>query len=76
MKNDKDQEVGKDQETVISTQEGIRERSTLTGRPNIDVIIKRNEEESKQDRKSSYIVTGIVALLAMAIVFAIYFLAK
>ena len=74
MENDKDQTVEKDDETVTSTREGVQETSTLTGRPNIDVITARNEEEAKQDRKSSYRILGIVALLVVVIIIAIYFL--
>ena len=74
MENDKDQTVEKGDETVRSTQkEGMRETSTSTGRPNIDVITARNEEEAKQDRKSSYRILGIVALLVVVIIIAIYF---
>ena len=73
MENDKDQTVERDDETVTSTQEGTQETSASTGRPNIDVITARNEEEVKQDRKSSYKKAGIVALLAVVIIIAIYF---
>ena len=74
MENDKDQTAEKDDETVRSTlKEGMRETSTSTGRPNIDVITARNEEEAKQDRKSSYRILGIVALLVVVIIIAIYF---
>ena len=73
MKNDKDQTVEKNDETVTSTQEGTQETSASTGRPNIDVITARNEEEVKQDRKSLYKKAGIVALLAAVIIIAIYF---
>ena len=74
MENDKDQTVEKDDETVTSTREGVQETSTLTGRPNIDVITARNEEEVTQDRKSSYKKAGIVVLLVVVIIIAIYFL--
>ena len=73
MENDKNQTVEKDDETVTSSQEETQEASTLTGRPNIDVITARNEKEVKQDRKSSYKIAGIVALLVVAIIIAIYF---
>ena len=72
--NDKHLTVEKDDETVTSTREGVQETSTLTGRPNIDVITARNEEEAKRDRKSSYKTAGIVALLVVVIIIAIYFL--
>ena len=74
MENDKDQTVEKDDETVISTQEGTQETSAATNRPNIDVITAKNKEEVTQDRKSSYKKAGIIALLAAVIIIAIYFL--
>ncbi len=73
--SDKDRMVEKDDEkTVTSTQEETDKRSMSTGRPNIDDITKRNEEEKKQDRKSTYTIAGIVVLLIAVIVIAIYFL--
>ena len=74
MKNDKDQAVEKDEEIVTSTQKGTQETSALTGRPNIDVITARNEEEVKQERRSSYKIAVIVSLLVAVIIIAIYFL--
>ena len=72
--SDKDRIVEKDDEkTVTSTQEGTDKRSMSTGRPNIDDITKRNAEEKKQDKKSSYTIAGIVVLLIAVIVIAIYF---
>ena len=47
--------------------------SSVTGRPNIDVISKRNEEEAKQERKSVYIVAGVLILLIGVVVFLVYF---
>ena len=76
MENDRDKDriVEKgDEKTVTSTQEGTDKRSMSTGRPNIDDITKRNEEEKKQDRKSTYTIAGIVVLLIAVIVIAIYF---
>ena len=73
--SDKDRMVEKgDEKTVTSTQEETDKRSMSTGRPNIDDITKRNEEEKKQDRKSTYTIAGIVVLLIAVIVIAIYFL--
>ena len=74
MENDKDQTVEKDDETVTSTHEGTQETSAVTNRPNIDVITARNEKEVTQDRKSSYMKAGIIALLVVVIIIAIYFL--
>jgi len=71
--NDKHLTVEKDDETVTSTREGVQETSTLTGRPNIDVITARNEEEAKRDRKSSYKIAGIVVLLVVIVMIVIYF---
>ena len=72
--SDKDRMVEKcDEKTVTSTQEETDKRSMSTGRPNIDDITKRNEEEKKQDRKSTYTIAGIVVLLIAVIVIAIYF---
>ena len=71
--NDKHLTVEKDDETVTSTREGVQETSTLTGRPNIDVITARNEEEAKRDRKSSYKIAGIAVLLVVIVMIAIYF---
>ena len=76
MKNDKGQAVEKDDEIVTSTLKRTQETSVLTGRPNIDVITARNEEEAKQDRRSSYKIVVIVSLLVAVIIIAIYFLAK
>ena len=76
MENDSDKNriVEKDDEkTVTSTKEETDKRSMSTGRPNIDDITKRNEEEKKQDRKSTYTIAGIVVLLIAVIVIAIYF---
>ena len=72
--SDKDRIVEKDDEkTVTSAQGETDKRSMSTGRPNIDDITKRNEEEKKQDRKSTYTIAGIVVLLIAVIVIAIYF---
>ena len=74
MKNDKGQAVEKDDEIVTSTQKGTQKTSALTGRPNIDVITARNEEEVKQERRSSYKIAVRVSLLVAVIIIAIYFL--
>ncbi len=74
MKNDKGQAAEKDDEIVTSTQKGTQKTSVLTGRPNIDVITARNEEEVKQERRSSYKIAVIVSLLVAVIIIAIYFL--
>ena len=74
MKNDKGQAVEKDDEIVTSTQKETQKTSVLTGRPNIDVITARNEEEVKQERRSSYKIAVRASLLVAVIIIAIYFL--
>ena len=73
MEDNKDQIVEKDDETVTPIQKGTQETSASKERPNIDVITARNEEEAKQDRKSLYKAGGIVALLVLIIIIAVYF---
>ena len=63
----------KDNKTVTSTQGETQRTFTSTGRPNIDVITARNEEEVKKDKKLSYKIVGIAALFVMAIIIVIYF---
>ena len=74
MENDKAQTVERGDEKVTSTHEGTQETFTATNRPNINVITARNEKEVRQDRQSSYKKAGIVVLLAVVIIIAIYFL--
>ena len=74
MENDKDQTDKKNDEMVTSKQERTQESPASTGRPNINVITQRNEEEVKQDRKSFYKTAGIATLLVVVIVIVIYFL--
>ena len=54
--------------------QGDETRSTITGRPNIDDISKRNEEAARQERRSHYTVAGIIVLLVIAVIFLVYFL--
>ena len=74
MNNDKGQAVERDDEAVTSTQERSQENPALTGRTNINDINKRNAEQEKHEKKSSYIAPGIVVLLIAIIIVAIYFL--
>ena len=73
--NDKSQTVEKIDEKVSMQKERSRKNShtSITGRPNIDEISKRNEAIAKQERKSFYTIAGIVALLIIAIIFLLYF---
>ena len=60
--NDKDQTIKKDVG-----------HSSISGRPNIDEISKRNEEAERREKKSFYTVTGIIVLFIVVIVVLIYF---
>ena len=74
--NGKSQTVEKIDGTVVSMQkERPREngRISITGRPNINEISKRNEAMADQERKSFYKVAGIIALLIIAVIFLLYF---
>ena len=73
--NGKSQTVEKIDEKVSMQKERSRKNShtSITGRPNIDEISKRNEEAEKRDRKSSYITSGIIVLFVIVVVVLIYF---
>ena len=78
--DDKDQSAEKNDETKVSEQKSwqkIKEKednyTSVTGRPNIDVISKRNEEDAKQERRSLYTVIGITILLIIGILLLVYF---
>ena len=73
--NDKSKTVEKIDETVSMQKERPRENSriSITGRANINEISKRNEAIADQERKSFYMLTGIIVLLIIAIIFLLYF---
>ena len=74
--NDKSQTVEKIDGTIMPTQkERPKEisRISITGRPNINEISKRNEAMANQERKSFYKVAGIIVFLIIAIIFLLYF---
>ena len=48
-------------------------RRVPTGRPDLNEINRRKAEEERETRKSSYTVTGIMALGVIAIVTLVYF---
>ena len=59
-------------EIVTSSQkEGTQKSPESSGRINIDDINRRNAEEIKKEKKSSYIITGIV--VGLFIVATIFF---
>ena len=73
--NGKSQTVEKINETVSMQKEQPKENSriSITGRPNINEISKRNEAIANQERKSFYMISGIIVLLIIAIIFLLYF---
>ena len=72
--NDKGQTVERNDETVTFMHEKPQESYAPTGRPNINDINKRNAEQEKQEKKSSYTIAGIVILLIAFIILALNFL--
>ena len=76
MKNDKGLTIERDDRTVTYTQERSQENPALTGRTNINIndINKRNAEQEKQEKKSSYTVAGIIILSIVFIIVVVYFL--
>ena len=74
--NCKSQTIEKIKGVIVPMQkERPRENSriSITGRPNINEISKRNEAIVNQERKSFYKVAGIIVLLIIAIIFLLYF---
>ena len=63
-----------DEIETSSQKEGTQKSPESTGRLNIDDINKRNIEERKKEKKSLYIVTGILAVVL--IIAAIFFFNK
>ena len=74
MENDKGQTVERNDETITSTHERPQESYAPTGRTNIHDINKRNAEQEKLEKKSSYTVAGIIVLFIAFIIVAVYFL--
>ena len=60
-----------DEIAASSQKEGTQENPKSAGRLNIDDINRRNAEEIKKEKKSSYIITGIV--VGLLIIVAIFF---
>ena len=66
----------KNDESVNSEQkerEKENKHTSLTGRPDINEISKRNEEAIKQERMSSYSIAGIIVILIIVVMFLVYF---
>ena len=60
-----------DEIAALSQKEGTQKSSESAGRLNIDDINRRNVEERKKEKKSSYIITGIV--VGILIITGIFF---
>ena len=60
-----------DEIAALSQKEGVQKSPESSGRLNIDDINKRNAEERKKEKKSSYIITGIV--VGLLIIVGIFF---
>ena len=73
MENDKSRTVERSYRTATSTSERPQESYAQTGRTDINEINKRNAEEEKLEKKSSYTVAGITILLITLIIVAVYF---
>ena len=63
-----------DETAALSQKEGTQESSESKGRLNIDDINRRNAEERKKEKKSLYIIRGIVA--GLLIIVGIFFFNK
>ena len=60
-----------DEIAALSQKERTQKSSESAGRLNIDDINRRNAEERKKEKKSSYIITGIV--VGLLIITGIFF---
>ena len=61
-----------DEIAALSQKEGAQKSPESADRLNIDDINRRNAEERKKEKKSSYIITGIV--VGLLIIAGIFFL--
>ena len=69
MENDK-----KDDRTATSIKQGTQSGRTPSGRPDLNEINRRNAEEEKKERRTSYNVAGIMALFVIIVIALVYFL--
>ena len=74
--NRENQTIEKEEKSAESAQHRGKNHASVTGRPDINEISKRNEEAARQERKSYYIITGKIVLLIIVVIFLVYFLAK
>lgn len=73
MANPKGKIINKGYGTVMSPQEKLQRSHIPTGRPDLNEIKRRNEEEEKRDKKSIYNIAGIMALAIVVVIVLIYF---
>ena len=71
--NRKNYTIEKEEKSVEPAQHRKKNHTSVTGRPDINEISKRNEEAARQERKSYYIITGKIALLIIVVIFLVYF---
>lgn len=71
--NDKNLTVERNKETAAYAPKEEQNRPSVSGRANIDEISKRNEEITKQEKKSSYTIAGIIVVLIIVVMFLVYF---
>ena len=74
MEYEKNQKVEKNNVKITSAHQRPQENQASAGRININDINKRNAEQEKQEKKSSYTVAGIIVLFITFIIVAVYFL--
>ena len=72
MKDDEGQAVERRNEIITSKHERPKESYASAGRTNINEINKRNAEQEKQEKKSSYKAVGILIFAMALIVIVIY----
>ena len=65
--------VTKNNQTATSMHSRFQESHAPTGRTNINDINRRNANQEKQEKKSSYVLAGLVVLFIAIIIVAIYF---
>ena len=75
MENDnrKNQTIEKEEKSIEPAQHRKKNHTSVTGRPDINEISKRNEAIANQERKTFYKVAGIIVLLIIAIIFLLNF---
>ena len=74
MDNDNRKTFEKDSEAVASSQARPQEnRQSTTGRPDLNEINRRNAEEEKREKKSTYTIAGLIAFFVIFVIILVYF---